>query len=621
MTFIIRQIIKRSVGDDIIRDRQVGTKTVTVGRATHHDIFLSDLRVGLDHLTITLNGSRLNVEADKGQTFVLGGRNQRKLALNRNQTATIEVGPFGLTFDQNPDGLWLIVIERIEPEEALGEEDVDDIFTLRGTLLAKRTPAWLGYLAVIFLFLAAPVAWFYGTLPGSVNEVTDLDRPWLSGDLAGDHANLEGECEACHVKAFSHVEDSACIECHDNLGNHADPVRLAGAMTILAGFDGVMASTNSFFGKDQGECADCHREHNGDEGMILQASSLCTDCHVDMATRIDTALGDAGSFSKLHPDFHATVVETPGDDPVFRRVALGTPEAMDNSGLKFPHDLHLLSDGGAARQAQDLGAEYGFGDALVCEDCHTKEKGGLLFDQVEMEANCQMCHNLDLPDPTYDRELPHGKPQEVVAAVRQYYKTRTLTELLETDSYMRRRPGDARRVRPQPRRETAVEDSDTIADDQVAMIFAEKGACGICHDVVPAPPGTVDFDIVPVTLVDKFMTNAEFDHESHETSDLTCESCHEARWSDRASDVLLPQIETVAGLPGGEDVTGCRDCHGDEKARAPMVKSACVSCHGYHDGTHAPLMTASVDDLGDTPGQLAFRPARWGRISEPASIR
>ena len=54
MAFIIRQITKRSAGQDIVRDRQVDNNRLTVGRATHNDLFLGDLEDGLDHLIIAV---------------------------------------------------------------------------------------------------------------------------------------------------------------------------------------------------------------------------------------------------------------------------------------------------------------------------------------------------------------------------------------------------------------------------------------------------------------------------------------------------------------------------------------------------------------------------------------
>lgn len=627
MTFIIRQITRRPGGQDIIRDRQHDGEEITVGRATNNDIFLSDLRVGLDHLTIYLSGSRLIVEATPDHPFLVKGRQQSKLNLNHGQSAAIQVGPFELQFDQNEERLWRVTVERVEPEEALFEDDVDDIFSLRGTILSKRGPAWIGFLAVVLVFLAAPVAWFYGVLPEQSAEVVDLDSSWLSGPLSDPHSNLGTECEACHVDAFEHVNDSACIECHDALGDHADPVMMAQSQPEFGGVKGAMLQTASFFGKEQGECADCHREHNGNEGIILSNSVLCTDCHVGLSGRVASALEDVDSFADLHPNFQATVVKTPGDDPVLQRVALGQPGAMDNSGLLFPHDIHLKPSGEVANQAQKLGAQYGFGESLVCADCHEPDKDGLLFKPVEMEANCQMCHSLDLPDETYARELPHGKPQEVIALIRDYYRNRTITDLIEPDGSVRRRPGSSSRVRQQPRRETAAVDAATIANEQVAMIFDDKGSCGICHEVIEPAPGTVAYDIVPVTLIDSFMTRAHFDHESHEIGELTCDSCHEAKWSSLASDILLPEIETVAGLPGGGEVIGCRDCHGDEDSRAPLVASACLDCHGYHDGIHAPLMTAGKrsgphGELANvTSGTPAFSPARWGRLPESDTFR
>ncbi|WP_370338058.1 cytochrome c3 family protein [Parvularcula marina] len=626
MTFIIRQITRRPSGDDIIRDREVPGDEVTVGRATHNEIFLSDLRVGLDHLTIFLSGTRLSVESEKGHPFTIDGREQSKLTLSQGNTKSIMVGPFQLSFEAAERGVWRISVERVEPEAALEEDQVDEIFTLRGTLLGKRLPSWAGYLGAIFLFLAVPVAWFYGIIPNAADEVVDLDRSWLSGPLSSDHANLAGECQACHQAAFDHVNDSACIECHDELGDHAEPVLLTQAVPEPSGVDGLVTQASMFFGKERGQCADCHREHNDDEGLILEASVLCADCHTGLHDRIETDLEDASSFRTSHPNFQAVLIDTPGatlgDEPTFRRVPLGSADVMDNTGLKFPHDLHLETSGGVARQAQTLSAEYGFGDALVCEDCHSLDKDGLLFEQIEMEANCQMCHALDLPDEQYTRELPHGKPTEVIALIRDYYRNRTISDLVMPDGSLRRRPGDDRRVRRQPRPETARVDAMAIAEEQVAQIFAEKGACGTCHVVKQPPAGTVDFDIQPVRLIDKFMIHAEFDHDAHDIGDLTCDSCHEAKFSSLSTDVLLPQIETQAGLPGGGDVEGCRECHGDEKSRAPLTASACLDCHGYHDGTHAPIMRPrEVVDASGSGGELSFNPSRWGRIPEGATIR
>ena len=633
MTFIIRQITKRASGQDIVRDRQIDQARLTVGRATSNDIFLGDLRVGLEHLVMEVSGSRLSVQALAEKKFVIDGKTVNQVTLSDARPRQIQVGPYGLKVSLNNNGLWLVEVERLEAEETLREKDVDDIFTLRGTGMGKRGPAWLFFAVALAVFLVLPILWFHGALPGGINDRVDLDQSWLSGELSGAHANLEGECEACHKKAFEHVTDATCLECHEGLGNHAQPRRLTSAMAEAHGFDGLLVETAAFFGKEQGECADCHREHNGEDGIVLNNSSLCTDCHLGMSERLaDTTLLDASDFGTDHPNFHATVVTTPGAEPISARFSLDDPALQDNSGLKFPHDIHLSVDGGVARQAQELAVDHGFGNALVCADCHTEESGGMLFEPVDMEANCQMCHSLVFEtDGTVERKLPHGQPAEVVAILREYYKAKALGQAVVPTVSDRRRPGSTSLLRQSDRQQSALVDAERNANTMIANVFSEGGACYDCHQVVEPPLGTVDYRIMPVALMDRFMTKGLFNHAKHEVGDLTCESCHEASVSDSATHVLLPGIDTRPSMvAGGDEVVGCRDCHAGETASGDLVPSPCIDCHIYHDVAHAPQMTAGLFDgvFGPVPpedavhkgvaqkkaalsGPDGFSPGRW----------
>lgn len=610
MTFIIRQVTKRTGGQDIIRDRTVEAEKITVGRATGNDLFLTDLRVGLEHLEISLSGSRVHIEALNEKNFILGGRAVSTATIG-NGPKDILVGPYQLRFDRDDSGVWMIEVTRVEPEERINPEQVDEIFSLRGTLLKKRLPVYLAFLTVMAVFLAFPLAWFFGVFPDSVNEKLDADQVWLSGPMSSGHAKFQTECEECHKTAFEHVTDGTCVECHDDVVDHADPHRLVTAQGMPSGFGGLVTKTATFFGKEQGECADCHREHNGDAGIVLTASTLCTDCHKDMSSRLtDTRLEDVSDFGREHGNFRALLVTEPGDPPSYARVGLDDPEIKDNSGLKFPHDLHLDATGGVAKQAQELGAEFGFGAKLECEDCHTRESGGALFETVTMEANCQMCHSLIFEtDGTVERKLPHGEPQEVIAILREFYRGRALGVPSRGGVITeRRRPGSTSSLRTEDRRAAVAEAPVANAEAMVARVFSEGGSCYDCHEVIPAPAGTIDYDIVSVTLVDQFMVAAKFDHDKHETGDMDCQTCHDAEGSERASDVLLPGIETRTSALTNEPVTGCRDCHGGEKARGDMVASDCVSCHGYHEGDEP------VGDKSAGIGRLAFDPHRWKDI-------
>jgi predicted CXXCH cytochrome family protein len=75
------------------------------------------------------------------------------------------------------------------------------------------------------------------------------------------------------------------------------------------------------------------------------------------------------------------------------------------------------------------------------------------------------------------------------------------------------------------------------------------------------------------------MQKGWFDHAAHKEE--TCESCHAATTSAKATDLLLPGIST------------CRTCHvGENGGKLKPVKdpvaSSCALCHDYHLDNKAP---------------------------------
>ena len=95
----------------------------------------------------------------------------------------------------------------------------------------------------------------------------------------------------------------------------------------------------------------------------------------------DTKIADAEDFGKSHPQFQAAVVTQPGVHPIIERISLDK-KPVEQSGLKFPHNIHLSRSNGVARMAQTMRGEFGFGDALACKDCHIKTSDGVRFQPV-----------------------------------------------------------------------------------------------------------------------------------------------------------------------------------------------------------------------------------------------
>jgi hypothetical protein len=316
---------------------------------------------------------------------------------------------------------------------------------------------------------------------------------WSTGALSGPHKILGKDCGVCHEKAFVTVRDETCVSCHENTNHHAEEARMRlaqGAPTLAQQGLRTVAAT---FNKPAGRCADCHVEHNGHDGLSNAAQTTCTSCHDDMRARLpDAAVGDASDFGRDHPEFHPTVVttadlQTPkvtrqwavGDldaarlarervlkprtaaacdgfaigQPNFRGLphdggAAGLPAgalAGDNSGLVFPHDVHLAANGCVATIAKGLPASAGLGDMLVCKDCHTPNDSGEGFIPVSMEKNCAACHSLVFDNAGgFARELRHGRTNDVIATLLDFYQARVVGAAVGGgEDASRRRPGEA----------------------------------------------------------------------------------------------------------------------------------------------------------------------------------
>ena len=236
-----------------------------------------------------------------------------------------------------------------------------------------------------------------------------------------------------------------------------------------------------------------------------------------------------------------------------RRVTLDG-KAKEASGLRFPHAMHLSQSNGVARMAGNL---PGYGEALVCSDCHrpTDDRNGFL--PVEMEDACEDCHSLvyDKVGSTF-RTLRHGDVAQMHADLMAMDRAprRPVTSGL-------RRPGEFKRGgryfqdfgRP------------TRNYLGVASALSEGGICGECH--IPTTVGG-EPAVMPVFQRSHYFLNARFDHEAHEQED--CTSCHAADTSDTATDLLLPTLAT------------CRECHMGAEAQQAEVPSTCAMCHSYH---------------------------------------
>jgi len=107
--------------------------------------------------------------------------------------------------------------------------------------------------------------------------------------------------------------------------------------------------------------------------------------------------------------------------------------------------------------------------------------------------------------------------------------------------------------------------------------MSPAGVCGECH--FPTQSGG-RLGVMPVTQPDRFFGHGWFSHADHKQE--KCESCHAAKTSRSATDLLLPGIGK------------CRECHLGEDSKNAKVPSGCVMCHSYHPREGAPASTEQV---------------------------
>lgn len=565
MTFRLRTVSTTADGRRIVRDKDVAQDRLTLGRSAENDIHLPDLAVEPSHATIVREGGyRIAVAAVGTLGFTLDGQSARNATIDARTGAELRFGSSRVGVGAEDEAILLTVEPLADSAEADPERDG---LSLASVMPGKRKLAWVLAVLIAGLFLVLPIASNLMRASGPQERHVIGDGSWTPGPLSLAHHQLEGKCEACHVKPFESVRNETCVGCHKTVHDHADAARLTRARAEPGLGGRLLAGVAHAFGKEApGACVDCHREHEGQAAMPPPAQQFCADCHGSLKDRLaDTRLGNAADFGTLHPEFAPAVMVDPAAGTT-RRTLLG-PAAHENSGLAFPHRLHLDPRGGVARMAGTLRGERDYGaNGLVCADCHRPTEDGVRFKPIAMERDCEACHSLvyDKLGPTF-RKLRHGDVDQAIADLE--VAGRTTQPLVigrsRPGAYGANQPYFARFTRP-------------VGGDLAAGMLGKDGVCGECHTATikngrPA--------VVPVKLPLRYMANGWFDHAAHKQTN--CTECHAAARSGSSADVLLPRLAECRTCHVGEREAGLFAPHG-------KVPSGCAMCHAYHPTGSAP---------------------------------
>lgn len=554
MRCLIRNVTRRGRDGLVHQDKEVVADRITIGRKPDSHVYLSDLRVAHEHakLTQTGAGSFLVVaSAPSGVRIEHEVRASSMVAPGHR----IGIGNFELSLVEPPPGFDLqLDVEQVRTERGKELEAAlraRSVLRLADTGLGRRPWAWGLFLIVLIAFGVLPVAGFYAEPLRNFLRSAPLpgDGAWNPGPLATAHRTMGEDCNACHQQPFVQVPDSACIACHERTPHHVDPASQgAHAVTAI-------------------RCAQCHRDHKGDDVFTRSDEGLCADCHRELdAIEPGTTFANVSGFGADHPQFRASMLVGEGLETRIERRALDQGDGLvEHSNLRFPHDVHLAAEG--------LENDAGDTRVLACIDCHVPETGGLRMAPVRYEAHCQDCHRLRFAVEDPQRELIHGEPDAVYPTIEEFYAMRALAgghESEDAPEVVRRlrRPGE--QLTPAEREEAMAWVRRTAVT--VATEMFEFSTCATCHTVTPVAlrdgDARASWQLAPVRVATQWLPKARFSHRRHSTMD--CAHCHDAQASSASEDVLIKGIES------------CRECHGGARERDKLA-STCVDCHDFHN--------------------------------------
>lgn len=541
------EIIRRGNGSESRREHVIEAGTISIGRSAQCEVHIADPRVLLHQAVIEDRPGGVVIVAEPEAELLVNGRHEPAHALRLDDR--IEFGPYRLTVRPAPEGFDISIklTSLNAPADELAELAARSRTDFASIGFSKRGWSYLLGLCVLGVFILLPLVGqlFKPTHDGGMMNMAshwpgNADRVWISGEVSNPHKFFGNSCESCHQTPFVQVRDQACLSCHGNIQHHADP---AEAMMV---------------GLKNTACEGCHKEHNGAQGAILRADAFCTACHADLSKHMQkTKLLDASDFGRQHPQFRPTVQSDLADGGWMRASLDTNPPPRDLSGLKYPHDKHLVAAGVRHPELGNI--------KLECGNCHRPDSGGVSLLPIRFEADCHGCHKLRFDALAPDREMPHGDAKKAKAFIRDFYAARALQGGLEDPAApeaVRRRPGQ-QMLTPAEKLEALA-----WAEAKSKSVLTGKfgpGLCGECHALKEGDDGL--FDVAAPDIPLSWQPLSRFPHNRHR--EVACVDCHKAPTSIAATDLLLPGIAT------------CRSCHGGEKA-SEKVASTCVSCHKFH---------------------------------------
>ncbi len=398
--------------------------------------------------------------------------------------------------------------------------------------------------------------------------------------------------------------DRACLKCHEPFKLHQPQSEAIGLRAVHPDLPLVHAD----------RCSTCHREHVGHERMKFPGSETCGTCHADLEelrrTRNSIKIASPAPPTKSEnrdigdglirfivpqeANAQPAVIKSYADGhPPFR---FESPEARDPAAIKFGHVRH---------EQDDVKLD---GRQLICSDCHQPGSGGVFYQPVKYEKNCQRCHSLGLTADLPKVAIPHGDPDKVRAflrSIKAQYLTYFMREEGKTDRAELGQLVDDQVEKLRNRGMTTVDElerrvfftgdppktNDRVsAKSNLGQVFP---SCALCHEISGGDAANAP-KFTKVNMAERWVNHGPFTHLPHKH--MSCIDCHAgALQSEKTSDILMPPQKIcaechrplqkdkvmevvndgVAPKPGTHEMA-------DMQRREGGVKWECQSCHHFH---------------------------------------
>lgn len=558
MDVLLRELRQGTGGIAEYRDVEVVADTVTIGSAADRTIQFLGTSVAAEHAEISQRRGKIELVCTRGHTVTVGGKQVRSVTLAPGDA--VEIGNNRLSLIDPPVGFDLAT--QLEVDDTIDAGVFEKAFRtdLDQLPISNRTVAWLLSAVILVVGLLLPLQQTStGNGERSRSVLLPTDALWSSGPMHPAHELAIGDdCQACHQVHFQRVRDDSCLECHANIADHTEAIRLA-SMPLLGATP---------------RCASCHLEHNEpNPHLIVRADALCTDCHDDSERLFgENSVASVRGFSTdTHPEFAAHLIK-PVVSPAGTGVVFDWETKIENVGvaseasnLKFPHATHL---------DPELVSSLNSSEKLNCDDCHKLSLDRQHFVPITMDSVCVECHELTFDAQMPNRQLPHGEPLEAMIALEGQYLRSFSEPGVPQKAVVRRRLPD----RP-PDEPDCVDTAFACASEAAARAINEQftiRGCVSCHVVEDRGGDDVysRYQVFPVRLATDYFPAGRFDHYSHqvmreESGDAACLHCHQAGESTSSRDLLIPNIDV------------CVDCHSD-LPEPDHVALQCIDCHSYH---------------------------------------